>query len=352
MKEDTQPDPAAPGRADGDAFAKLAEPHRAGIRLHCYRMLGSVLDAEDAVQETFIRGWRSFAGFRGGSSLRTWLYRIAMNVCLTALSAKAVARRVLPDLYVPPSNAMPSGSPGADTMWLEPFPDAAIEAVADPHPDPAARYEAREAVQLAFIAAIQHLPPRQRAVLLLCDAMGWPAKEVAESMETSVAAVNSALQRARATMASVYPDGRPVERPSFDDAERDLLTRYMTAWEGRDVDGLAHLLSVDAVYSMPPWHQWYRGRESIRTFFAQAWSSYGPADSFRAIETQANGQCAVAMYHGVEDAVTCKPHSLHLLEMQGDRITSVTAFVGSLGRALFPAFGLRPDVPVLLSPQT
>src|SRR6516165_4802340 len=191
------------------AFQRLAEPLRREIRLHCYRMLGSVHEAEDLVQETYLRAWRGFDGFEGGS-FRAWLYRIATNACLNALEARKSAQRLLPDQVGAAATQMPDGAPPTEIAWLEPYPDSQLEAIADDRPDPEARYAAREAVQLAFVAAIQQLPPRQRAALLLCDVLGWAATETATLLGGSTTAINSALQRARETLAKRYPRGRPL----------------------------------------------------------------------------------------------------------------------------------------------
>ena len=201
-----------PSERSKEAFERLAEPLRREIKLHCYRMLGSLHDAEDLVQETYLRAWRSFEGFEGGS-FRAWLYRIATNACLNALASRKHAQRFLPDQRAPASTQMPDGTPATDVAWLEPYPDSNLEGIADEVPDPEARYTSREAVQLAFVAAIQELPPRQRATLLLCDVLGWAAAEAATLLGGSTASINSALQRARATLAKRYPDGRPTVPP-------------------------------------------------------------------------------------------------------------------------------------------
>src|SRR5262245_21435608 len=196
-----------------DAFERLAEPLRREIKLHCYRMLGSLHDAEDLVQETYLRAWRSFESFEGGS-FRAWLYKIATNACLNALASRKSAQRWLPDQKAPATTHMPDGAPATDVAWLEPYPDSNLEGIPDDAPNPEARYTSREAVQLAFVAAIQHRPPRQRAVLLLCDVLGWAAAEAAASLSTSTASIDSILQRARETLAKRYPEGQPLNAPS------------------------------------------------------------------------------------------------------------------------------------------
>src|SRR5258708_11166972 len=237
-------------RSDRD-FVQLAEPLRRELKVHCYRMLGSLHEAEDAVQETYLRAWRSFASVDGRGSFRTWIYRIATNVCLDALSGRGHERRFLPDQRAPATSEMPDGRPASDVEWLEPYPDADLEGIADDAPNPEARYASREAVQLAFVAAIQQLPPRQRAVLLLCDVLGWSAAEVATLLGGSTASINSALQRARETLAKRYPDGRPPVALRPDPAQEKLLGRYIQAWEELDLDSFVALLKADAIYTMP-----------------------------------------------------------------------------------------------------
>ena len=234
----------APGRSNG-AFERLAEPLRREIKVHCYRMLGSLHEAEDAVQETYLRAWRSFDAFEGGS-FRAWLYRIATNVCLNAIASRKYIQRVLPDRRAPATTEMPDGTPATDVAWLEPYPDSDLEGIADDAPNPEARYTSREAVRLAFVAAIQELPPRQRAALILCDVLGWAAAEAATLLGGSTASINSALQRGRETLAKRYPDGRPAVAPRLDAAQQKLLDRYLRAWEGLDLDSFVSLLKEDA----------------------------------------------------------------------------------------------------------
>jgi RNA polymerase sigma-70 factor (ECF subfamily) len=323
-------------RGDADAFQRLGEPHRRELQLHCYRMLGSFHDAEDLVQETFLRAWRSVARFEGRASFRAWLYRIATNACLNALGSRLRARRVLPDAQGPPSNRIPASPPAAEIAWLEPYPDAALNAIADATATPDARYEMREAVQLAFVAAIQHLPPRQRAALLLHDVLGWPVTDIAPLLRTTVAAVNSALQRARATIEKDVHGRPPAQESAPSDEQRAILERYVQAWERADVDGFAALLSEEAVLSMPPWQDWYRGRDAIRSFFV--WTGrpggHGP---FRLLPTAANGQPAFAFYRRLAQPGEWRPHSIQVLTFDGDSIASMVSFVDP---SLFPLFGL------------
>ncbi len=332
-------DPAK--RGDQDAFQQLAEPYRRELQLHCYRMLGSLHDSEDLVQETLLRAWRGLKGFEGRASFRSWLYRIATNACLNALASRGSARRILPEMHGPPSDRPPDGEPATEITWLEPYPDAALEGVADSAPGPEARYEMREAVQLAFVAAIQHLPPRQRAVLLLRDVLGWSATETAALLDASVASVNSTLQRARATLAKGFPAGRPCSNPAPDDRQRALVERFVRAWEGADLDGFVALLKEDAVLSMPPWRQWYLGRKAIRAFFAWAWESpcYAP---FALVPTAANRQPAFAVYHRSQEGPEYQAHAINLLTLQGDTITALTIFRDP---RLFAAFGLPALLP-------
>jgi RNA polymerase sigma-70 factor (ECF subfamily) len=324
-----------PNRNDPKAFQRLAEPFRRELKLHCYRMLGSLSDAEDLVQETFVRAWRGLDEFEGRGQFRGWLYRIATNACLNALASRASARRVLPESQGPPSDRMPALEPASEIAWLEPYPDLGLEGIADTAQGPDARYELRETVQLAFVAVIRHLPPRQRAVLLLCDVMGWSANETARLVEASAASVNSALQRARATLAKRFPSGRPEFQPAPDDRQRGLLDRYMRAWEGSDLDKFVALLREDAVYSMPPWRDWYRGREAIRAFFGWAWRSYG---GFRLIPTSANLQPAFAVYSRAKTGSEWRAHSIQLLALQDDSVAALTVFKDP---KLFDPFALR-----------
>jgi RNA polymerase sigma-70 factor, ECF subfamily len=328
-------------KGDRDAFQQLTEPYRRELRLHCYRMLGSLHDAEDLVQETFLRAWRGLNGFEGRASFRGWLYRIATNACLNAIASRVSGRRVLPEMHGPPSDQPPDGEPATEVAWLEPYPDTALEGIADTAPSPEARYEMREAVQLAFIAAIQHLPPRQRAILLLRDVLGWTAIETAALLDASVASVNSALQRARTTLAKGFPTGRPCDNPAPDDRQRALLERYVQAWEGADLDGFAALLKEDAILSMPPWPQWYLGRKAIRAFLDWAWDSPGISSS-RLVPIAANRQPAFALYRRGSEDPELRAHGINLLTLQDDAIAALTVFRDP---RLFAAFGLPAVLP-------
>jgi RNA polymerase sigma-70 factor, ECF subfamily len=331
---------AKPAREE---FGRLLEPYRRELKLHCYRMLGSLHEADDLVQETYLRAWRGFDTFEGSGSLRGWLYRIATNACLNALEARKHTRRVLPDQQVSAATtiAMPDGPPPADVAWLEPYPDSYLEGIADDAPNPEARYTAREAVQLAFVAAIQQLPPRQRAALLLCDVLGWSAAETAPLLGGSTASINSALQRARDTLAKCYPQGRPAQASRPTPTQRQLLERYLRAWEGHDLDGFVALLKEDATFTMPPWLQWYAGRNEIGSFFALAWKTCG---GLRLVPTAANGQPAFAVYERSADS-RWAAHAIQVLALEGEMISSLTLFVPPVGPQLFDAFGLPLVLP-------
>jgi RNA polymerase sigma-70 factor (ECF subfamily) len=297
-------------------------------------MSGSLHEAEDLVQEAYLRAWRSFDGFDGRGSLRAWLYRIATNTSLDALAKRKAQRRLLPEQHGPALNRPPEGAPPTEIAWLEPYPDSEIEAVADAAPGPEARYAARESVRLAFVAAIQDLPPRQRAALLLTDVLGWSAAEAATLLGGTVASINSALQRARETLAKRYAGGRPLAAPQPDAAQQTLLTRYLKAGEGHELDDFVALLKEDATFTMPPWLEWFAGREAIRAFFTVAWQACG---GLKLVPTQANGQPAFAVYARQGDG-TLVAHGVQVLTIEDGEITSVTAFLDC--PHLFAAFGL------------
>jgi len=314
----------ARARSDQE-FARSTEPFLSEIRLHCYRMLGSVHDADDAVQETLLRAWRHERDLRDASARRAWLYRIATNVCLRAVSRQ----QPLPAAGDPTVEFPPPNAAGAVTAPPTPYPDSLIDMVAD---DPSGRYELRESVELAFLAAVQLLPPRQRAVLLLRDVLGWRAAEVASMLDSSVASVNSALQRARATLDERRRSGDLAPAAGLTSAavERELVGRFMRAWEGVDIDGLVALLREDALLTMPPTPLGYRGPAAIREFFATV-PSGGRLDRIRLVETRANSQPALAAY---EDGGA---YGLMVLGIAGAAIASVTGYADP---TLFPLFGL------------
>ena len=344
MTIEDPPSKAEASRRSDEVFERLAEPFRRELKLHCYRMLGSVHEAEDVVQEAYLRAWSRFDSFEGRGSFRAWLYKIATNACLDALARRRNVQRWLPDQRAPATAEMPDGVPASDVAWLEPYPDSHLERVADEAPDPEARYASLETVELAFVATIQQLPPRPRAVLLLCDVLGWTAAEAATLLGGSTASVNSALQRARETLAKRYPNGRPPVASHPTPAQQKLLDRYLQAWEELDLDSFVALLKEDATYTMPPLPQWYAGRQAIRTFFEWAWKAY---DGYRLVPTAANRQPAFAAYSRSRANAPWAAHSIHVLSLEHDRIAALTLFVKPEGQRLFQSFGLPlilPDV--------
>jgi RNA polymerase sigma-70 factor (ECF subfamily) len=331
---------------DRDAFGRLAESQRHSLQLHCYRFLGSLEDAEDLVQETLLRAWRRLDRFEGRSSFRHWLYRIATNACLDARESRC--RRALPDdLGAEPNPAGPPGAPPAEVAWLEPYPNSLLELAVDSEPGPEARYDRRESVELAFLAALQHLPPRQRAALLLRDVLAWSAAETASLLGASVPAVNSALQRARATLSQRLPARDDTSRQGLPAAERDLLARYVRAWEAGDLTALVTLLREDAVLMMPPVPEWYRGREGVGGFLSAEWPALGP---FRLLPTGANGQPAFGLYGSAAAGRSLfRPLAVQVLRIEAGLIAEIVGFIepstfGYPGADLFPRFGLPPAI--------
>jgi RNA polymerase sigma-70 factor (ECF subfamily) len=321
----------SPSRTD---FTRVAEQYRRALKLHCYRMLGSLHEADDAVQETLLRAWRGFDNFEARASIKNWLFRIATNVSLNMIASRSRRARAMPDQLDGPATERPRGRPDTEMLWVEPYPDAELEAFADPAAGPDARYELRESVRLAFVTAIQQLPPRQRAALLLAEVLGWSAIEVAAVLDASVASVNSALQRARAKLAAL--DRGVGQAPMTDENQRSLLERYVRAWESADVERFVALLKEDAVYAMPPWREWYSGRDSIGAFFGAVWPAYR---GFRLVPVGANLQPAFALYTlGAEGRWNA--HSIQLLALNQDGIAALTMFMQPLAQKLFPAFGL------------
>jgi RNA polymerase sigma-70 factor (ECF subfamily) len=308
------------------------EAHRPALVGHCYRMLGSAAEADDAVQETLVRAWRALEGFDGRASLRTWLYRIATRVCLDALSDRS--RRERPVALGPAGTVQDELVERPRTHWLEPIPDAhALPAEGDP----AERAALRESIRLAFVAALQRLPPRQRAALLLAEVLGWQATEIAEALETSVAAVNSALQRARATLGAYAPvDGAPS---GLTPAQQTLLARYVDAFERYDVEALAALLREDATMSMPPYTLWLRGPQAVAAWLLGRGSG---CRGSRLVPTAANGLPAFGQYKPAGPGEPLRPWSLVVLELEGDRIAAMTHFLDTA--ELFPRFGLPPEL--------
>ncbi|MDQ3660481.1 MAG: sigma-70 family RNA polymerase sigma factor [Actinomycetota bacterium] len=318
------------GATDTEDLETRLEQHRIELTAHCYRMLGSAFEAQDAVQESMLRAWRSFDHFEGRSALRSWLYRIATNVCLDMLSGRE--RRARPMDLGPAGTADSAlGAPLPETAWIQPVPDGNVVAADG---DPAEVAEQRERVRLAFVAALQHLPPRQRAVLILREVLRWKAAEVAELLETSVAAVNSSLQRARAALAAGEVGATESPQP-VEEAQQELLARYVDAFERYDMESLTSLLYEDATWSMPPYELWLRGHGDIRRW------CLGPGigcDGSRLVPTAANGAPAFGQYKPAEGGY--EPWSLQVLEMSGDRISGIVFFLDTA--TLFPLFGLPP----------
>lgn len=314
-------------------FLTLADPYRRELLAHCYRMMGSIHDAEDQVQETFIRAWRSFDGFKGQSSVRTWLYRIATNVCLTALRGRS--RRPLPTgLGAPSSDPADDLVESAEIPWLGPIPDSALE---DPR-DPAVMVVRRDSVRLALVAALQHLSARQRAVLILRDVLQWKASEVAEALGTTTAAVNSLLQRARSQMEQVAPIEDDLVDPSGAVAKA-MLQDYVQSFERYDVDAIARLFTRDAIWEMPPFVEWYRGPAAIRDLIGSKCPADGPG-AMRLIPAGANGQPAFALYMREADG---RHHlfQLHVLDLTDAGISRVVCF---FGQDVFDRFGLPSEL--------
>ena len=316
------------GAAAGRGFETHAEPYRRELLTHCYRMTGSLHDAEDLVQETLLRAWKAYDRFEGKSSMRTWLHRIATNTCLTALEGRQ--RRPLPTgLGASSSDPTAELVERREVAWLEPLPDQA-----DDPADPSVIVGSRESVRLAFVAALQHLSPRQRAVLLLRDVLQWKAAEVAATVGTTTTAVNSLLQRARSQLEAVGPTSSDPLTPPDSAEAQDLLDRYIAAFEAYDIDRLVELFTAEAIWEMPPYTGWYQGPQNIITLIHQQCPAESPGD-MRMIPLIANGQPAAAMYMRAGDLHL--PFQLHVLDINEDRVSHVVAF---LDGALFPKFGL------------
>jgi RNA polymerase sigma-70 factor, ECF subfamily len=325
---------SAARKGDEDAYQRLVEPRRAELHAHCYRMLGSVHDAEDALQDALLRAWRGIGRFEGRSSLRAWLYRIATNTCLDVAGKN---KRVLPIDFGP--GADPHDSPGVpvvEDVWVEPYPDAELA------------YEQREGVELAFVAALQHLPATQRAVLILREVLGFSAQEVADALDTTVASVNSALQRARKAVDERMPERSQQEtlRALGDEQVSEIVGRYMAALESGDVDRVVELLTEDATWSMPPCPMWFRGIETVSAFL----TDYPLNERWRHIPTRANGQLAVGCY--MWDGERFAAAVLDVLTLRDDKVVDVTAFLapwvfrrfgeaeGFMTEEMFARFGL------------
>jgi RNA polymerase sigma-70 factor, ECF subfamily len=330
---------AAARAGDESAFAVLVARHERELRVHCYRMLGSFDESEDLVQETFLRAWKNLGGFEGRSSIRTWLYRIATNACLDALDGRA--HRVLPQHLAGPADPRVAQPPRTDIAWLQPFPDRLIEPASHADTQPDAIVVGRETIELAFLAAIQYLPPRQRAVLILRDVLGWPAREVAALLDGSPAAVNSALQRARATLKEHLPERRLDWVASVEPTgrERAVLRRYMDAMERADPAAVADLLAEEVRTAMPPWPMWFQGRDAVVRALTVSWDAGSPGyvGRFRMVPTAANRQPAVAAYVRGHGDSGYRAFAISVLRIEGDRIAELTAFHDT---GLFAAFDL------------
>ncbi|ATQ29496.1 RNA polymerase factor sigma-70 [Rhodococcus ruber Chol-4] len=322
-----------------DDFLTLAGPYRRELLAHCYRMSGSIHDAEDLVQETYLRAWRGYANFGGRSSLRTWLHRIATNVCLTALEGRS--RRPLPTgLGAPSSDPADDLVERGEVPWLEPIPGGSFgdDGRPDDPTDPAAIVTSRESIRLAFVAALQHLSARQRAVLLLRDVLQWRATEVAAALDTSTAAVNSLLQRARAQLEQAQVTKDDLVEPESPEAQA-LVRRWVEGFEKYDIDSIVEMLTQEAVWEMPPFEGWYRGAEAIGNLIRTHCPASGPGDQVL-LPTVANGQPALGLYMRGEDGQH-HPFQLQVLDVVGDRVVHVTVFFDT---DLFALFGL-PEHP-------
>ena len=321
---------------DHRRFAKLVEPMRRELHLFCYRMLGSFDDAEDVLQEAQLKAWRSFGSFDGRASFRTWMFRVAANATIDALRSRR--RRLLPQDVTPGRDAVQGlGDRREDLPWIQPYPDALL-----PDADPHAALELRESVSLAFVRALQILPPQQRAALILHDVIGWSGAEIARALGTSVAAVNSALQRARATASSVNASAR-----SASDAQRaELASRYVRAWENGDLEAIVEMLTTDAVHAMPPWPAWFAGRETLRALYAsyEIWRGHPGRGLFRVLPTRLNGELAFAEYcrEAREGPYRALAFTIAFLDESGTRLREKVSFVTP---DLFRAFGFPLSLP-------
>jgi len=321
---------------DGDAFRKLTEPYRRELHVHCYRMLGSFQDAEDALQDTLLAAWQGIGGFEERASLRTWLYKIATNKCLNA--RRAASRRPAKEWDVP-NVEPPEPTRLGEVVWLEPYPDALLKGSGDIPPGPEACYEQTESISLAFVTALQVLPPRQVAVLILRDVLGFHASEVADMLDSSVDSVNSALKRARASLQRrPPPDGDQEPPPAADSPTEDaVVAKFVRAWQSADLDALVALLTDDVFISMPPMPFEYEGRDAVARFCATLLS----ADRrFDLVPTRANGQPAFGAYLRTPDGIS-HGMGLYVLTLSGERICAMTRFE----RAVLPMFGLPRSLP-------
>jgi RNA polymerase sigma-70 factor (ECF subfamily) len=324
---------------DENAFARLVEPHRRALHAHCYRMLGSVHDAEDALQEALLSAWRGLCGFEGRSSLRSWLYAIATNASLRAIERRP--KRVLPIDYAPAADPHDGlDEPTVESVWVEPYPDERL-GLEDGLAGPDARYEQRESVELAFIAALQHLPAHQRAVLILRDVLGFSARETADALESTPTGIDSALQRAHKAVDERLPERSQQQvLRSLDDRElREIVDRFVDAWEHADVDAVVAMLASDGALTMPPLPTWYRGREAVAAFLEDRPLRRGRR--WRVVPVRANGQLAFGNYSWDVGRKTFAPHSLSVLTLGAEGIAENTTF---LDAELLPRFGLPHEI--------
>ncbi len=321
---------------DGRAFHELTEPHRRELQAHCYRMLGSLQDAEDALQETLLAAWRGFGGFQGRASLRTWLFQIATTRCLNA--RRSASRRPAKEWDVPKAEP-PEPTRLGEVLWLEPYPDSLFQGASDGPLGPEARYEQSESISLAFVTALQILPPRQLAVLVLRDVLGFQASEVADMLTSTVESVNSALKRARATLERRWPQGADRDPPPASDSRSEgaIVGKFVRAWESADLDALVALLTDDVFMSMPPMPFEYEGRAAVARFCA---SVLGSGRRFELVLTRANGQPAFGAYVRTPDGIS-PGVGLFVLGLSGDRICAMTRFENSVLRW----FGLPRSLP-------
>jgi len=325
---DTRPDAllAAARGGDGDAFQALIAPHLRALHVHSYRMLGSYHDAEEAVQDTLLRAWQGLPGYEARAPLRHWLYRITTTTCLKMINRRA---------RDPLTNTV-------DVAWLQPYPDALLDQLTDSGADPAAIVDSRESVALAFIAALQLLPATQRAALILRDVLSWPAQQVADLLDTTVAAVNSALQRARATLANTHPG--VAAAPPDGERERRVVDAFVRAWHNRDIPALAQLLRDDVRLTMPPQAVQFLGRRAVTEFFATV-PAEGRLDLIQLVQTRANGHPTVAAYLPDSTSADCRGYGIMVLTIVGDQVATITGFPDP---DLFAAFDLpttRPSTP-------
>jgi RNA polymerase sigma-70 factor (ECF subfamily) len=325
-------------RGDERAYDRLVSPHRNALHAHCYRMLASLHDAEDAVQETLLGAWQGLSRFEGRSAFRTWLFTIATHACLRIVARRRSRVLTLDDTPAADPHAE-LGDPVEEGVWLEPYPDERM-GIGDELASPEARYEQRESIELAFVAALQHLPATQRAVLILRDVLGFSAEETGASLDTSVASVNSALQRARAALGERLPEpSQRATRSTLGDAQlARLVERFVDAWRTADVDAIVAMLADDATFTMPPLPSWFRGREDIRTFLARKVLTL----RWRFLATQASGQPAMAAYRFRPESDTYRLEVINVLSFRGEQVVGIHAFQTA---SVCARFGLPEALP-------